>query len=178
MTFSHRITHYFVEFCCDRRLRTFLKVVQKNLQHTCSKRGGRSKAVWTMLKKTALSAKGGFPNSCTLLERLNYSLCFILWSVGKVYTVVKGFTASATWGSMVTTCQLFGSFPRFQIPLVKVLFVLHFWQRQGYWVSPYIRVTKDLGVSINFTKIVTFFKDRFFRPHCNFTHSVIFTFRQ
>ena len=28
-----------VEFCRDRRLRTFLKVVQKNLQHTCLKRG-------------------------------------------------------------------------------------------------------------------------------------------
>ena len=39
MTFTHRFTHYFVEFCRDRRLRTFLKVVQKNLQHTCLKRG-------------------------------------------------------------------------------------------------------------------------------------------
>ena len=40
MTFSHIFTHYFIEFCRDRRLRTFLKVVQKNLQHTCSKQGG------------------------------------------------------------------------------------------------------------------------------------------
>ena len=40
MTFTHRFTHYFVEFCRDRRLRTFVKVVQKNLQHRCSKRGG------------------------------------------------------------------------------------------------------------------------------------------
>ena len=39
MTFSNRFTHYFVEFCRDSRLRTFLEVVQKNLQHTCSKRG-------------------------------------------------------------------------------------------------------------------------------------------
>ena len=31
--------HHFVKFCRDRRLRTFLKVVQKNLQHTCLKRG-------------------------------------------------------------------------------------------------------------------------------------------
>ena len=62
MTFSHRFTHYFVEFCCDRLLRTFLKVVQKKLQQTCSKRGeGGSKAVWTMLKKTALLVFDGFP---------------------------------------------------------------------------------------------------------------------
>ena len=35
-----------------RPLHAFLKVLQKHLQHTCSKQeGGGSKAVWTMLKK-------------------------------------------------------------------------------------------------------------------------------
>ena len=29
LTFSHRFVHYFVEFCRDRRLLTFLKVGQK-----------------------------------------------------------------------------------------------------------------------------------------------------
>ena len=52
--------HYFVEFCRDRRLRTFLKVGQKNLQHTCSKRG-RVKGRLNNVKKTSQLANVGFP---------------------------------------------------------------------------------------------------------------------
>ena len=67
-----------------------------------------------------LSECSGFHNFvCTLLERLNHSLCFILWGVGKVYIqVVKGFTASATWAGPVTTAASYldhSSPPRFQI---------------------------------------------------------------
>ena len=58
MTFFHRFTHYFVEFCRERRLRTFLKVVQKNLQHTCSKRGGGGQRPF---EQQALLANDGFP---------------------------------------------------------------------------------------------------------------------
>ena len=38
--FFHIFTHYFVDFNRDRRLRTFLKIVQKYLQHTCLNEGG------------------------------------------------------------------------------------------------------------------------------------------
>ena len=38
--FWESYTYNSVEFCRDRRFRTFLKVGQKKLQHTCSKRGG------------------------------------------------------------------------------------------------------------------------------------------
>ena len=54
--------HYFVEFCRDRRLRTFLKVIQKNLQHTCSKRGsGGVKGRLNNVKKNAQLVRDGFP---------------------------------------------------------------------------------------------------------------------
>ena len=54
---------YFVDNCCDRRLRTFVKIPSKKIHHMMFKRkGGGSKAFWTMLKKTALFLKGGFPN--------------------------------------------------------------------------------------------------------------------
>ena len=41
LTFFHRFTHYFVEFCRDRRLRTFLKVVQKNCNIRVQSKGGQ-----------------------------------------------------------------------------------------------------------------------------------------
>ena len=47
LTFFQRFTHYFVKFYRDRRLRTFLKVVQKNCNiHVQNEgEGGGSKAV-------------------------------------------------------------------------------------------------------------------------------------
>ena len=52
--------HYFVEFCRDRRLRTF-ESRSKKLQHTCSKRGGGVKGCLNNVKKTALLVDVGFP---------------------------------------------------------------------------------------------------------------------
>ena len=62
--------HYFVEFCRDRRLRTFLKVVQTNLQHTCSKRGGGVKGRLNNVKKNAQLVLDGFPKSDCKVHKL------------------------------------------------------------------------------------------------------------
>ena len=58
----HRFTHYFVEFCCDRRLRTFFKVLKKICNIHVQNKGGGVKGNLNSVRKTALLDEEGFPN--------------------------------------------------------------------------------------------------------------------